>query len=153
MQYARDTQYDFKPLGETTLPRRIADHVRGDTEGNWFQFQGLRTRLGDPKPIAVTDAFVHGDYAEVAAQIQSSQATIFRQLEELAGVKVAHVTQDIQAVGASAEIAKALDISRRAPTLRILRAYRDAKNRIFEISASHHPGDRFAYSMHIDAEG
>ncbi|WP_299322274.1 GntR family transcriptional regulator [Parasphingopyxis sp.] len=152
LQYARDTQYDFKPVGLTRLPRRIADHVSGETDGDWFQFQGIRTRLGDPKPIAITDAYVHGDYAEAAAEIRSSQVTIFRQLEELAGVRVAYVTQDIQAVGASADIAEALGISRRAPTLRILRAYRDAKNRIFEISASHHPGDRFAYSMHIDAE-
>jgi DNA-binding GntR family transcriptional regulator len=37
--------------------------------------------------------------------------------------------------------------------LRILRCYHDAADRILEISASHHPGNRFAYSMHIDIEG
>jgi GntR family transcriptional regulator len=63
------------------------------------------------------------------------------------------VTQDIQAISATSEVAKALAIGKRAPCLRILRCYHDATDRILEISASHHPGDRFAYSMHIDIEG
>ena len=37
--------------------------------------------------------------------------------------------------------------------LRILRCYHDQDGRMFEMSVSHHPGDRFAYSMHIDVEG
>ena len=72
---------------------------------------------------------------------------------QLAGVSVGRVTQDIQAVAAGAEIAEALGIPRRAPVLRILRCYWDGAGNIFEISLSHHPGDRFAYSMHIDLNG
>ena len=41
----------------------------------------------------------------------------------------------------------------RAEPQRILRCYFDLKGRLFEISVSHHPGDRFAYAMHIDVEG
>ena len=152
LQYARDSHFDFKRIGKATVPDKLAEHISGDTSGLWVKFQGVRMRPGDAKPIALTDAYVHADYEEAAAQIRSSQVTIFSQLEELAGVRVAHVTQDIQAVAASSEIAEMLGIARRAPTLRILRCYRDADNRIFEISASHHPGDRFAYSMHIDPE-
>ena len=72
---------------------------------------------------------------------------------QLAGVSVGRVTQDIQAVAAGAEIAEALGIPRRASVLRILRCYWDGAGNIFEISLSHHPGDRFAYSMDIDLDG
>ena len=51
------------------------------------------------------------------------------------------------------EIAEASGILRRAPVLRILRCYWDGAGNIFEISLSHHPGDRFAYSMDIDLNG
>ena len=70
-----------------------------------------------------------------------------------AGVKIARVTQDIQAVAATAEVAAALGVKRRSPCLRILRCYIDESGRVIEISASHHPGDRFAYAMHIEVEG
>ena len=45
-----------------------------------------------------------------------------------------------------------LGIPRRSACLRVLRCYYDANDRLFEISVSHHPGDRFAYSMHIDVD-
>jgi DNA-binding GntR family transcriptional regulator len=79
--------------------------------------------------------------------------TLFSQVEKLAGVSIGKVTQDIQAVAASADIAKSLDLKRGSPVLRILRCYIDPKGRVFEISVSHHPGERFAYSMHIDVDG
>jgi DNA-binding GntR family transcriptional regulator len=63
------------------------------------------------------------------------------------------VTQDIQAVAATNEVAAALGVPRRSPCLLILRCYRNAAGEILEISANHHPGDRFAYAMHIEVEG
>ena len=38
------------------------------------------------------------------------------------------------------------------PVLRIVRCYLDPKGHVYEISVSHHPGDRFAYAMHIDLD-
>ncbi|MFN4038095.1 MAG: UTRA domain-containing protein, partial [Erythrobacter sp.] len=75
------------------------------------------------------------------------------QIEQLAGVRIGKVTQDIQAIAADGDTAADLGIDEGAPVLRILRCYFDPKGQIFEISVSHHPGDRFAYAMHIDVEG
>jgi DNA-binding GntR family transcriptional regulator len=113
----------------------------------------VRTKPGDEKPIAVTDAYIHGDLSEAAKQIETAKSTIFQQLEEYSGISVARVTQDIQAVPASSDIAQQLGVPRRSPCLRIMRCYLDAGGRIFEISVSHHPGDRFAYAMHIEVDG
>lgn len=152
LQYARDTRFVFTREQRCAIPKKIAEQIAGETGGRWFRFRGRRLGRDDDKPLAVTDAYVHPDFEAAAGHIQLSQTTIFRQLEELAGVEVARITQDIQAVAASAEIAGALDISRRSPCLRILRCYVDDEGRVFEISVSHHPGDRFIYSMHIEAD-
>ena len=87
----------------------------------------------------------------VAEQI--GEGTLFSQIERLPGVSIGKVNQDIQAVPASTEIANALGLKRGAAVLRNTRCYLNTKGRLFEISVSHHPGDRFAYSMHIDVEG
>jgi GntR family transcriptional regulator len=153
LQYARDTRATYTAEGRAPLPRAIAEQIPGDTDGRWFRFRGIRTRDGDDLPIALTDAYVHARLADAVLRIDPAVSTLFRQLEEHAGVEVRQVTQDIQAVAASSAVAEALGISRRAATLRILRCYYDQKGRLFEISVSHHPGDRFAYAMHIDVDG
>jgi DNA-binding GntR family transcriptional regulator len=89
----------------------------------------------------------------MARKVDITQSTLFQQVEDLSGISVARVTQDIQAVAASAEVAEKLRIPRRSACLRIMRCYLDTRGRIFEISVSHHPGDRFAYAMHIEVDG
>ncbi len=152
-QYARDTQAHFELLGEAPLPKAIAEQLGLVAGGRWTRFSGLRTSGGSSQPIATTDAYVHESLAEAAKKVAPSEDTIFKQLERLGGVRIAVVTQDIQAVPASAEVARRLGIPKRSPCLLILRCYRDADGNVLEISANHHPGDRFAYSMHIEVDG
>ncbi len=83
---------------------------------------------------------------------RSTMARCSRQIERLAGVRIGQVTQDIQAVAADAAGVGQLEVNRGSPVLRILRCYFDQAGTLFEISVSHHPGDRFAYAMHIDLD-
>ncbi len=153
LQYARDTRAEFELLGEARLPKAIALQLDLLAGGKWMRFKGLRTAPGSSEPIAVTDAYVHESLSEYAPKVVPHEDTIFKQLERLAGIRIASVTQDIQAVPATAEVARALGVAKRSPCLLILRCYRDASGQILEISANHHPGDRFAYAMHIEVEG
>uniref|UniRef100_UPI003AA832B2 UTRA domain-containing protein n=1 Tax=Tritonibacter scottomollicae TaxID=483013 RepID=UPI003AA832B2 len=72
------------------------------------------------------------------------------QIEHHENITVTRVTQDIQAIPASRETADGLGIEEGDPVLRILRCYFDENDRMFEISENYHPGERFAYSMHIE---
>lgn len=152
LQYARDTRFNFTERGRVKLPRKYAEQIGLDLTGSWFRFGGVRTQTDDGLPIAIIDAYVHQDLADAVEKIETAKTTIFQQLEEHAGVSVARVTQDIQAVAATAAIAEQLKIQRRSPCLRIMRCYIDSSGRTFEISVSHHPGGRFAYAMHIDVD-
>ncbi|MBS0479389.1 MAG: GntR family transcriptional regulator [Proteobacteria bacterium] len=153
LQYAHNTSVAFARDGSVALPRKLAEEIGINMTGRWARFHGVRTSAADDRPIAVTDAYIHPDLIAAADAIDPAGTTIFRQLETLGKVKIARVTQDIQAVPASARIAVELGVTRRSPCLRILRCYCDSSGRVIEISASHHPGDRFAYNMHIEVEG
>lgn len=150
LQYARDTKFAFTALGTTALPTAIAALVGVPSNERWLHFRGLRTRPGQAEPIALTDAYIRSGFAGVADKITPSGATIFSQLEQLARVKVTHVTQDIKSIAAGASIANELAIPRRSPCLHILRCYVDSEDNLLEISSSYHPGERFIYSMRID---
>lgn len=153
LQYARDTRVSYALAGRGPLPKAVAEQIGEDCAGDWTNLRGVRLHEGDALPIAATDAYFHASLDQAIAALDLSAGTLFSQIERLAGVSVGKVTQDIQAVAAPTEVAKALGIKRGAAVLRIMRCYHDPKGQLFEISVSHHPGDRFAYSMHIDVEG
>lgn len=153
LQYARDSEVKFEPTGRGPLPPEVSEQIAEDTSGDWSSFSGTRRLSTAPRPIAMTDAYLGERLAEIVPRIDTGADTLFGQIEKLAGISVGRVTQDIQAVAADARIAAALEIDEGDPVLRILRCYLDPKGNLFEISVSHHPGNRFAYAMHIDVEG
>ncbi|KLE32303.1 GntR family transcriptional regulator [Aurantiacibacter gangjinensis] len=152
LQYARDSQVAYEAGGSGSIPDEVAGHIDGDVSGSWTCFRGLRRSPQRRRPIALTHAYFHELLGEAVASLDLSAGTLFSQIEKMSGIRVGKVTQDIQAVAADTDTARALEIEEGDPVLRIIRCYVDPKGRIFEISVSHHPGERFAYSMHIDVE-
>ncbi len=152
LQYARGSEVTYAPQDTGPLPTEVAEQIGPSTKGDWMRFQGVRHHSGETLPLAVTDAYFHETLKDAVDQLDLAAGTLFSQIETLAGVKVAKVTQDIQAIPADRDMAWALKIEEGSPMLRILRCYFNAKGQVFEISVSHHAGDRFAYSMHIDVD-
>lgn len=153
LQYARDSKIGYSREGSGPLPDDVAEQIAGSTGGDWTRFRGTRRPEGDPLPIAVTHAYFHESLNEAVDRFDLEAGTLFSQVEAFAGVRIGKVTQDIQAIAAPQKIADTLQIDEGSPVLRILRCYLDPDGRLFEISVTHHPGERFAYAMHIDVEG
>lgn len=150
LQYARDSQIAYEERNNSRLPKSLAAQIEGETIGEWRHFQGIRAPASDALPIAMTDVYFHQRLGDAVDQLDLAAGTLFSQIEQLCGVTIGRVTQDIQAIGATKEIANALAVKKGAPVLQIIRCYLDSAGAIYEISVSHHPGDRFAYAMHID---
>ncbi|MEP3226205.1 MAG: GntR family transcriptional regulator [Parasphingorhabdus sp.] len=152
LQYARDTTISFEKCKTAAIPKDVVEQIGSNADGEWFAFRGKRMKPGRKRPIAVTEAWVHPDLAEAVAQIDVNATTLFGQIEMLGKVSVTRVTQDIQAIKGAKTILSDLGLEKGDPVLRILRCYFDEGDRMFEISASYHPGERFAYSMHIEVD-
>jgi DNA-binding GntR family transcriptional regulator len=152
LQYARDSEVVYEERNADELPSEIAEQIDESTDGKWRKFRGTRRQTPDSPPIAVTDAYFHESLGGAVDELDLAAGTLFSQIERLAGVTIGRVTQDIQAIAADPATAKALEIKKNVPILRIIRCYLDPAGKVYEISVSHHPGDRFAYAMHIDLD-
>lgn len=151
LQYARGSAVVYRPAGRGALPAEIAEQVPENTDGAWSVVQGLRQQGYGEKPIAATTAYLHERLGDTINRLDlnASPKPLFSQIEHLAGVSARKVTQEIQAVAAGVELAEKLEVEVGSPLLRVIRCYIDGQGQVFQISVSHHPGDRFAYSMHI----
>ncbi|MDJ0977637.1 MAG: GntR family transcriptional regulator [Erythrobacter sp.] len=153
LQYAAGSKVTYAHLGACKLPAKIAEQIADPVPGQWSCYHGVRRHEADALPIAATHAYFHERLSDALSQLDLAKGTLFSQLEQLAGIRIGRITQDIQAIPATEAVAEALEIEANEPVLRILRCYYAPEGDIFEISVSHHPGDRFAYAMHIDVDG
>ena len=152
LQYAQGSEVVYAEQDCGKLPAKIAEQIAERTEGRWRCFRGVRRQSADAPPIAVTDAYFHQRLGDTVDKLDLGAGTLFSQIEQLAGVTIGRVTQDIQAIAADAQTAKELEVKKGTPVLRIVRCYLDPAGEVYEISVSHHPGERFAYAMHIDLD-
>jgi DNA-binding GntR family transcriptional regulator len=150
LQYAHDTRFDFEALGLIRLGKSLAHRLGAKAGERWFRLHGLRTAKGGGAAIALSDVYLHREFADAVAKLRPGPWAVFEQLEAVTGIRVARITQDIHAVVARKSDAQALDIPPRSPCLRIVRSYYDPEGRLILISNAVHPGSRFSYSMHIE---
>lgn len=152
LQYAQGTSISFDQLAPDEVDADIAEKTGMNPGGKWFVFRGVRTAEGRLSPIALTYAWIHPELADAVARFQDGSPTLFGQIEQYAKRSVNRVTQDIQAVKATSDVAELLGLDDEDPVLLIVRCYFDIDDQLFEISASYHPGERFTYSMHIEVD-
>lgn len=151
LQYAAGSEFRFDILGPVTMNDVQSTEIGVPAGSPWVHLSGIRRLAPGGTPVALTDVYIDPALEPYIAGLRQGRETLFGQLSAAGGFRIARVEQDIRAIAAGGREATALGIPRRAPVLRIVRIYRDEGGRIVEISVSSHPGDRFTYSMHIDA--
>jgi DNA-binding GntR family transcriptional regulator len=147
LQYAAASSFRISPAVETRLRPAQAALLRRPPGEPWLHIRGVRIMDGAAEPVAVTDAFLHPRFAPVAGELSSGRETLFAQLDRLAGCRIGRVTQEIQAVNATAAEAETLAIPKGSACLRIIRHYFDTADELVEMSCSVHPGTRFSYMV------
>jgi DNA-binding GntR family transcriptional regulator len=150
LQYAAGSAFRTEPRGVVRFTEAQAAAYGGEPGSRWVHLFGVRTLAPDEPPIAITDVYILAALESLVPRLKGGSRTLFEQLAELGGFRIARVQQDISAASAGAREAAAFGIPRRSPILRIVRGYHDETGRLVEISVSLHPGERFTYSMHID---
>ncbi len=115
----------------------------------WIRISGLRILERDNRPICWTDVYVIPEYAGVGNAIGKNPTPVYRLVEDLFGENVTEVRLDLFADGVPDAVADALKVPPGTPALVVVRRYTGHKKRVFEVSVSIHPQDRFTYSAEL----
>lgn len=145
LQYAHEARLKIVAAAPETLSATLARRLgaaRGETV---LRIDGVR-RAGRTA-VAATTIRVAGWIGARLDDVSNPRLAVTEQIERRFGVAVARIAQRIAAGALSAADAEALDAAAGAPALVTLRRYYDAADRLFVVSESRHPADRFAYEM------
>ena len=119
---------------------------RGQT---WIRLQGIRRRPRDTRPLCLVSVYLNIALAGLEKRIPRIAGVIYPLVEKELGVRIAWITQKIEAVSLSEQEALRLGTQPGGSGLRVRRAYYDANERLLELSDSLHAGEHFAYEMRL----
>ena len=145
LQYAHEARLKTISTKDVTLTPTMAQRLHAPRGSRWLVLHGVR--IADGALIAATSIYVSDVIGAKAADFRNSAKAVTEHIEARYGVSVASITQTIKAEELSKADAKALDAAAGAPMLRTIRRYFDAAERLFVISDTRHPSDRFVYEM------
>jgi DNA-binding GntR family transcriptional regulator len=120
----------------------------GDT---WRLLEAVRYIKGG-EPIAWKQVYIDARYDEIAGEIGKRTVPIYSLIESRYGIRTDKVRQEISAMAIPAEAARALKVKSGSSGLALLRHYVGTDDKVFEVTMSLYPANRFRYSVELKLE-
>jgi len=145
LQYAHEAQLKVTNSGSITLTVQQSQRLGANENSKWLHLAGIR--LVEQKSIAATSIYVSSIIGAKPQDFRNSDKSITEHIENKYGVSVAFIRQSIKAEALSESDALILNAPAGQPVLHTVRRYFDAADRMFVVSDTRHPSDRFVYEM------
>lgn len=146
LAFAAGARFVIESNALSTLDDEEAARTGLPVGSEWLVVRG--TRLGDaPEPICRTEYYINRSFAAVGRLLQRHTGPIFPLVEDLFGVSVVEVQQEIAAIVASNDLANDLGITAGSAALEMRRTYTTSDGEVAQVTVNTHPADRFRYSM------
>jgi DNA-binding GntR family transcriptional regulator len=150
-QYGAQTDRQVQEIATEVADEKLAALLDCPPGQSWLRVSSLRSSpVASSPPLCWTDVYVAPLFAPIVRErVADYPGLISTLIEEFAGHPTAEIHQTITAIGVPRRLAAALKVTPGAHALEITRRYIDAKDRVFIVSRSLHPADRFSYDTRL----
>lgn len=143
---------DVREIEDVVVDIATAELLGCAGGSRWLRISSVRyDSLGKHRPVGWTDAYIDPAYRDIAdAARQEPQALLSSLIETRYGCGIARISQEIRASTIPAHLSEPLEAKEGSAALLILRRYFDAAGRLYEITSTRHPAERFTFSMDLN---
>ncbi len=120
-----------------------------DERYDWYRFSFKRRMPNVSTPVSYIEIYVLEEYADVERDLPPGGGAVFELIEKRYGVHPSEATVRIDAVGVHGERATALGVTEGTAAVRIQRRYTDVNGRLYQVSVSIYPQDRYVFETVI----
>jgi DNA-binding GntR family transcriptional regulator len=113
----------------------------------WLAVRGYRRAEGTAAPVCKTEYYINRAFAAVGRLLQRHSGPIFPLIEDLFGVSVVEVHQEISAVPVTPELVDALKVEPGTAALEMQRTYKTSDGEVAQVTINTHPSSRYRHSM------
>jgi len=147
LAFSASTRREIESIRTVRIEPETAART-GLAEGSeWLRARAYQYAVGVDVPVCWTEYYVARDYAAVGRLLQRHQGPVFPLLEDLFGINIVEVDQQISACLVSPVRAAALGVEEGSAALEVRRTYKTADGRIAQVTINTHPAERFQHSM------
>ena len=149
LAFATDTRFAIESVAMVTIDDELAARTGLAAGEQWLTVRGFR-RATDAAPGAAlcrTEYYINRAFAGVGRLLQRHEGPIFPLIEDLFGLSIVEVQQEIAAVLIDPDLAGGLEIDSGAPALEVRRTYTTSDGRVAQVTINTHPASRFRHSM------
>ncbi len=135
--------------GPTPVPPELAPHFPGLSE-----VAGYRRLRGDEatgEPTNHAHNYVHPDVAARIDPADLQRWPMTKILRDAVGVRISRITDTVEARLADPETARLLKVPLLSPILHYTGLTYDADGRVVDVARIHYRGDRFSFTVSLDA--
>jgi DNA-binding GntR family transcriptional regulator len=147
LSYPRNTYRENIVEEFIELDKPLSEMLGGAVGSSWYHIGAIRKQRDTEQVIAWTDIYILPQFASLTSEPEHSQVMVFEQIEKKYGTRIDRAEVDVYAVGAPTNIAKKLQLKSHDPCLVIVRRYFDDQDKLFEITFTYHPENKYTYQM------
>jgi len=152
LSYPRNT-YRQNTIEEFIELDKPLSEMIGDAVGSsWYHIGAIRKQRDTEEVIAWTDIYILPQFSSLTSEPEHSQVMVFEQIEKKYGTRIDRAEVDVYAIDVSTDIAKKLGLKVHAPCLVIVRRYFDNQDKLFEVTFTYHPHNRYTYKMEFKSD-
>jgi GntR family transcriptional regulator len=147
LAFAQGARFAIETNSMVTVDAALAERTGLTLGTEWLAASGYRRIDDATAPVCRTEYYINRTFAAVGRLLHRHTGPIFPLLEDMFGVSVVEVHQEISAVVLDAELAARLEIGAGAVGLQLQRTYTTSDGEIAQVTVNTHPGSRFRHAM------
>ena len=145
--YAKDTRFDITSVQMAPISQKLAKRTGLKPGEERLVVRGYRYREGLDTPFCITEYFINRAYAAVGRVLQRQAGPVFPLIEDLFGLKINEVQQQIAATLVTDALSRELKVPVGSAALEICRIYKTSNEDIAQVTLNTHPAEHFQHSM------
>ncbi|MEZ0342116.1 GntR family transcriptional regulator [Mycobacterium sp. pV006] len=147
LAFAQGARFAIETNATVTVDDELAARTGLSVGTEWLAVSGYRRADDTTTPICRTEYYINRSFAGVGRLLPRHTGPIFPLIEDLFGVSVVVVHQEISAVVLPAELAGVLDVEPGSAALQMQRSYTTSDGEVAQVTVNTHPSSRFRHAM------
>ncbi|OMC22787.1 GntR family transcriptional regulator [Mycobacterium sp. SP-6446] len=153
LAFAAGTHFAIESVAMVTIDDELAPRTGLTAGEQWLTVRGYRLADGgepagsSESALCRAEYYINRAFAAVGRLLQRHDGPIFPLIEDLFGLSIVEVHQEIAAELIPAELAGGLDVEPGTPALQVRRTYTTSDGQVAQVTINTHPASRFRHSM------
>ena len=147
LAFAAGAQLTIESNAMVSIDVALAARTGLELGTQWLAVCGYRQADGASVPMCRTEYYINRTFAAVGRLLQRHTGPIFPLIEDLFGVNIAELHQEIAAVQLSPELAAGLGVATGTAALQMERTYKTSDGEVAQVTINTHLSSNFRYAM------